>query len=115
MAVVGDQDVAGLDVAVDDAMLVGVAEGGGHVGADVGGALGRQRASRLEDGRQGSSIDELHDNEVGAGVLTPVEHRDNVVMREIGGSLSLAAEPLHERAVDGQFRKEDLQCHRTVQ
>ena len=53
LALVGDQHVARLHVAVDDPVLVGVAEGGGHVGADVGGPLGRQRPGRLAGWRTG--------------------------------------------------------------
>ena len=45
----GDQDVARLDVAVDDAVAVGEAEGGGDVGGDLGGPVGVQRALGAED------------------------------------------------------------------
>ena len=43
-ALVGDEDVAGLHVAVDDAVAMGVGEGGGHVGGDLDGPVGVQRA-----------------------------------------------------------------------
>ena len=98
-----------------DAVLVGVAEGGGHVGADVGGPLGRQRAGRLEDRRQRAAVDVLHDDEVGAGVLAPVEDRDDVRVGEVGRRLGLPAEPLDERAVHRQLGKEDLERHRSVE
>ena len=45
LTVVGDQDVAGLHVAVDHLVLVCVAERGGDVGTDVGRALGRASCS----------------------------------------------------------------------
>ena len=51
LAVLVDEDVARLHVAVDDAVAVGEPEGGGHVGADVGGPVGVERPSarRISD------------------------------------------------------------------
>ena len=49
-----DEDVAGLHVAVDDAVAVGEAEGGGDVGGDVGGPVGVERALGAEDLREAS-------------------------------------------------------------
>ena len=96
-------------------MLVGVAQGGGHMGADIGGPVGRQGPGRLEDGRERPSVDEFHHDEVGARVLAPVEHRHDVGMGEVGGRLRLPAEPLHERTVDGQLGEQDLERHRPVE
>ena len=115
LAVVGDEDVARLDVPVDDPVLVCVPEGRGHMGTDVCGALRRERAGGLENRRQRAAVDELHHDEVGPGVLTPVEDGDDVGMREVGGGLGLPAEPLDERPVDRQFGKQDLQCHRPIE
>ena len=115
LALVGDQHVARLHVAVDHPVLVGVAERRSHVGPDVGGPLGRQRPGRLEDGGQGTAVDELHDDEVGAGVLAPVEDRDDVGVGEVGGGLGLPAEPLDEGAVDRQLGEQDLEGDRTVE
>ena len=96
-------------------MLVGVAEGGGGVGPDVGGPLGGEGAGGLQDRRQRPAVDELHDDEVGAAVLAPVEHRHDVGVREVGGRLGLPAEPLDERAVDGELGEEHLERHRAVE
>ncbi len=68
-----------------------------------------------QDGRQGAPVDEFHDDEVRAVVLAPVEDRDDVRMREVGGRLRLATEPLHERTVDRELGEEHLQGHRAVQ
>ena len=59
-----DEDVVGLDVAVDDAGLVGVLERGAELGADVGEVAVAERLGRGELA-QVRSLDELAD-EVGA-------------------------------------------------
>ena len=46
LAARGDQDVLGLDVAVDDAVAVGVGERGGGVGADLGDQAVAELAAR---------------------------------------------------------------------
>jgi len=55
--------------------------------------------------RKRTAVDELHDDEVRARVLAPVEHRDDVGMGELGGGLGLPAEPLHERPVHRESGK----------
>ena len=104
----GDEHVAGLHVAVDDAVAVGEAEGGGHVGADVGDPVGVERALGAEDLRQGAAVDVLHDDEVGAVRLAPVVDADDVGVVEVGGGRGLAPEPLDERRVGGELREQHL-------
>ena len=65
--------------------------------------------------RERTAVDELHDDEVRPVVLSPVEHRNDVRVREVGGRLRLAPEALDERSVDRQLGEEDLYGHRTVQ
>ena len=113
--VLGDEDVARLHVAVDDPVAVGVGQGDGHVGADLGRPVGVHGAGRAQDGGQGPAVDELHDDEVGAVVLAPVEDGDDVRVGQVGGGLGLAAEPLHEGPVDRQLGEEDLQGHGPVE
>ena len=55
-AVLVDEDVARLHVAVDHAVAVGEAQGGGHVGADVGGPVGVERPVGAEDLGEGPAV-----------------------------------------------------------
>ena len=96
-------------------MAVGVGEGSGHVGADLGGVRCRQRSRVAKERGQRLAVNELHHDEVGAGVLAPVEDRDDVGVREVGGRLGLTAEALDEGAVDGELREEDLEGDRAVE
>ncbi len=104
-----DQDVARLDVAVDHPALMGEAERGGHVGRDLGGAIGQDRALAADDLSERATLDVLHDDEVRAVLLAPVVDRDDVGVAEVGGGLCLAAEALDEVAVGRQFGEEDLE------
>src|SRR5690606_32290582 len=68
LAVAGaHQDVAGLDVAVDDAVVVGVLEGFGDRGDDRHQLVGGQGTALGDQVRQGTALDVLHD-QVGGGV-----------------------------------------------
>ena len=111
----GDEDVAGLHVAVDDAVAVGEAERGGDVGADVGHAVGVERALGAQDVGERAPVDVLHDDEVGAVGLAPVVDADDVGVVEVGGRGGLPPEPLDERLVGGELREQDLHGDRAVE
>ena len=115
LAVDGDEDVAGLHVAVHDAVTMGVTEGLCDVGGDRGRPRRRQRRLGADDRRQRLAVDELHDDVIGAVRLPPVKDRDDVRVRQVGGCLGLPAEPLDERVVRGELREEHLQGDRAVQ
>ena len=82
------EDVGGFEVAVDEAVLVRVAEGLADLGGDLEGLLEGLGAAFLEAG----AFDELH-HEVGhALVLADVVHGDDVRVAEGGGGARLAEE-----------------------
>ena len=59
-----DQDVRGLDVAVDDVVLVGEGEGERRLDPDANREADREWAGSLEDLLEIKTIDELHDDVV---------------------------------------------------
>jgi hypothetical protein len=59
---VGEQHVARLDVAVEDALGVGGAQRAEQVDADLRDEPGRQRALLLDDLLEGAALDQLHDD-----------------------------------------------------
>ena len=91
MAVAGEEDVLGLEVAVDDPLLVGGGEGVGDVGGDLEGALDGQGAAR-DEGAEGLALEQLGDGEVDAGGLADVEEEEDVGVGECGDGLRLALE-----------------------
>ena len=114
-AVVGEQDVLGLHVAVQDAGVVGGREGGEHR-LDHRQRLGRRHRRFLADQvAHGQAGDVLHHQEERAVVVAGVEDGDHVVVREPGGGAGLALEAADELLVVGQPLVHDLDGHRAVE
>ena len=108
-AVGGDEDVARLDVAVDEAGVVGGVEGGGDARADVDRQLGAQPRLHVEQLAQALAVDELHHDGLAAAVLEDVVHGDDVGVGQAGDGDGLATEALGDDGIGGQARLEPLQ------
>ena len=108
-AVVVDDDVLGLDVTVDQAVVVRLAEREQHRLEDVEGGPRRERPLGLHDLAQGLARHVLHGQEDVAVVLALVEDGDDVGVRERGGRAGLAAEAGDEALVVHQVLAHDLQ------
>ena len=106
---IADQhDVAGLDVAMHDALLVREAQGRRQLRADGDGLRQRQLRIALEPLRERHAVDELH-RDVGQAVLfTDVVDGDDIGMRERPGALGLANEPDPVVLVARQFGLQNL-------
>ena len=96
-------------------IVVGEAEGGGHFAGDLGRLLGGELLVRRQDLRERAALHLFHGDEVGALVLPPVVHADDVGMREAGCRLGLAAEALDEVGVGGELGEEDLDRYLAVE
>ena len=108
-AVVADEHVVRLDVAVDDAVLVGVAQAGEHLHRDRDRALGRERALLLDDLLERAPLEVLHRDVRAAVGLAAVVDGDDVRVVEARGGLRLAPEALDELAVLGVALGHDLE------
>ena len=68
-----------------------------------------------QHGGERTALDVLHDDEVRPVVLSPVEHRDDVGVGQVGGGLGLPPEPLDEGAVDGELGEQHLERDRSLE
>ena len=109
------QHVPRLDVTVNQAVAVGESQGGRDVGRDVGRPIRMDATLGAEHLGQTPALHVLHHDEVGALLLTPVVHADDVGMVEVGRRLGLPTEALHEAGIARELIEQDLDRHRTIQ
>jgi len=95
-AVRRQEDVPGLDVAVDDTAAVGGVERLGDLSCYLGCSTRQELALGLDDVAQGPPPDQLHHHEVGAVLLAPVVDRHYVGMAQVGDRPGLLAEASDE-------------------
>ena len=110
-----EQDVGGLDVAMDEAARVRGVERGGHRGDDRRRALGLEPALAAQQRAQVLALDVAHDLEQHAVLLARVVDRDHVRMIERRGDLRLRDEAAAEGRVVGERGRDQLDGHVPVE
>jgi hypothetical protein len=117
-AVPGEEDVPGLDVAVDHAVLVRVLQRAGGFGRDAERVLRREPALTVEPVVERFALHERHriPQSLHAGFVRPdvarIEHGQNVGMLQPGGEADLALESLGGPA--GQPGEQELEGDWTI-
>ena len=115
---VTDDDVARLDVAVNDPRRVNRVQRTGQTPQYLQGGLVLRRTVRLGyDRRQGVALYELHDDEEPLGVLDQVVYGNDTRLlgAEFGEDLGFLAEAIHELGVVGEMGRYLLDRHVPVQ
>ena len=108
-AIVADEDVRRLEIAMDDAVIVDMLEGRADLEGDVDGVAPRELAAHVDEVVEPASLDELHGVPVMPVLVAGVVELDDVRMRELGERLDLAFEALEEAGVLGEIGGEDLE------
>ena len=102
------QDVLRLDVAVDDAVRVGVAQGAQHLGGDAQGLVERKLALACHPLPEGLALHVRHGIPQPAGGLARVVHGEDVRMLQAGGDPDLLEESLRSER-GGELGAQDLE------
>ncbi len=112
-----DEQVAGLDVAVHDAVAMRVVEPAAGLGEHVHGGARRHRPAVAQQLGARVPVDELHDDELARRVAVRAEVEDlhDVRVHEPRGGERLALEARHEARVLGQVLGEQLDRHVALQ
>ncbi len=110
-----DKDVGGLDVAVNDPLLVGVVEALADLDHDRQLVLDQQALAGGDQLAQFAALQEFHDDVELALLLTHVVDGHDVGVVEAGTGLGLAEESRADFLGDVDVVGDDLEGHQTVQ
>ena len=108
LAVGGEEHVLRLDVAMDDAVAVGVVQGGRGLARDPERVAHRELLLAGEAGAEGLALDVGHGEPEPAGRVARVEHGEDVRVLEPGREADLAKEALGAES-GGELGVEDLE------
>jgi hypothetical protein len=111
VAVVVEEDVVGLDVAVHHAARVGVGERVGHLGEHAPHVVHRHRAAVVEALAEVLAVDARHHEEHQPVGLVDRVDRDDVRVRELRGRLGLAQEARADLGAVGELGRQHLDRH----
>src|SRR5262249_36331425 len=104
-----EQEVGRLDVAMDDALLVGVVESTSRLEDDLPGLLGVEGALLIDKFVQIDTFDKLHGEETGAVNLAKLVKSNDIFMLELESGAGLAAKALEHGRLGGHFRRHHLE------
>lgn len=110
-AVLPQQHVGGLEVAVDHTVRVAGGEGVGDLGGEQGGADGAEGAVLPQVAVQVRALDEVHDQREQITFDDQVAHPHDVRVGQPQEDRTLAKKPHHDVRVAGELLLEDLDRH----
>ena len=112
--VIADENVPGLDVAVQDAFRVRVGEAVAHLADDPRRPFRRQ-PPLADDNLETPPGHKFHHEVRLAALVAEIIHRHDVRMVQPRHRLRFACEPFEKFGVPGQFPREDFQGHQPIE
>jgi hypothetical protein len=94
---------------------VSIIEGRGNLLDDALRSPCWQGALLVDELFEGEAFEVLHDDKVGAVVVTDVVDDDDIGMAELGSRAGLSLEALDELLVEGELGREDLDGHVAIE
>ncbi len=111
LAIAIEQDVVGLDVAMDDSTGMGNRQGGRDPDAEAHALRFREATSESESALQREGM-EVHGHERGPIDHPDVPDGDDILVTQTGGGGRLPSKALLGEVLTGEFRAQDPQAHR---
>jgi hypothetical protein len=106
-----EDHIAGLQIAVDDAVAVGMRERRGNLLRDREDSLAGQHLARLAERQEAASFEVRHDVVRAFAAVRHLEHAQDVRVRQAVHVARFNQEAVHGPGVVRQFRPHDLDCH----
>src|ERR1700719_2502156 len=110
----GNEDVCGLDVAMNDAFRVGGIQSIGNLNSEQEDDFRFQRSAR-DSVLESCSFQKLHGDEGPAGFLANVINGADVRMIQGGGSFGFTPAPAERMRIAGNIIRQELESHETVE
>ena len=104
-----DQDVLRLQVAVDDALVVGSFEGGAHLAGEFEGAVEGEASFVVDQAGKIAAFDEGHGDELDAADVAQIVYAEDVLLRDLAGQQELLFEALHGLRIGGQLGTDEFE------
>jgi hypothetical protein len=104
-----DEDIHGVDVAVEESFFVEVLESERDLASDICGGFWGESAEIGDHAADGFSFDELHDEEMDAEGFAVVIDADEVFVLELGADFGFSAEASERSGVIHAFAGEDFE------
>lgn len=104
----GEDEVTGFDVSVDDPLIVGIGESGGGLGEELDDFVLGGGTLKVEAMGEGDPFDEFHDQVMDGLELTGVESGHDIGVHEFGDGADFGVEAVDEFRVLGEAFGEDF-------
>src|SRR5579862_129551 len=114
VAAVGDKNIGGLDVAVNDAFGVSGVQGVRDFDSQAQEHLGIERAA-TDAMAEGDAVEELHGDEAAAGLFADFVNGADIGMVEGGGGAGFTTETFQSLRILGQVVRKEFECHEAAQ
>ena len=114
LAVLGHNNVLGLDIPMDNIMLMGSRHSLSHLNGDSDGLFCFQTPFLGNIAFQSDSLDQLHDDIMNIAFIHNIKYIDNIGMGQPGSRLGFQFKTINKTFIAAEFVLQHLNSHQTV-